>query len=139
VMFEYGSASIDSGLDETTSFTLSSARFGLNLRLMSPGKSARFVGTIGGGATYDTFSFEPGGQCEGDKCGDVLPKCVDGCSGFNAFLLGELGFELDLKGVLVGLAFQSYFQSIKGIDEAPFGKTPVAIIGGGLRVGYALW
>jgi hypothetical protein len=150
VMFEYGSVTVESELAESTSYTLSSARFGPNLRIMSPGKSARLVGNLGGGAAYDNYSVDLGEYCDpkadpklGNNCGGKskadLSECKDGCNGFNAYLLGELGVEIDINNVLIGLAFQNYFQSIRGIDSKPFGVSPLVILGGGLRVGYAFW
>jgi hypothetical protein len=144
-MFEYGNVyttNTKSGLNPDApstgdiGYTLSSFRFGLNLRLMTPGRVARFVGTIGGGLVYDVVDFS---VAKGATC-----TCRS-ASGVDPFLMGELGLELDFGGVLVGAALQSYFQSSRGIktddeDKAlAYESAPLVHLGGGLRVGYALW
>src|SRR5204863_3735701 len=72
-MFEYGNVTVDSTAPLTSSsYSLSSYRFGLNLRLMSPGHSVRFVGTLGGGLTDDVleYDFDAFGRtyCDTDTC-----------------------------------------------------------------------
>jgi hypothetical protein len=144
-MFEYGNVYTtnlktgeipDAPATDTVNYTLQSFRFGLNLRLMTPGRTVRFIGVIGGGLVYDTLHFK---AASGVSC-----ACRD-ASGVDPFLMGELGLELDFGGVLVGAALQSYFQSSRGIttddaDEASaYASAPLVHLGGGLRVGYALW
>lgn len=115
-------------------YTLSSFRFGLNLRLMTPGRSARFVGSIGGGLVHDTISYslENNASC---LCREA--------EGVDPFLHGDVGFELDFGGVLVGAALQTYFQSSRGIKTEDgalaYASAPLVHLGGGLRVGYAAW
>jgi hypothetical protein len=41
--------------------------------------------------------------------------------------------------VLVGLAFVSSFQAMKGLDKWAYGNDPIVLAGGGLRVGYGTW
>src|SRR5262249_41736091 len=144
-MFEYGSVTVSANGAQETSYALSSARFGANLRLMTPGKTVRFVGDIGGGFTHDSFHLETTDPKNNEMCGPGRPcgeltACMDAsCGGFNAFLLGELGLEVDINGVLIGAALQNYFQSIRGIDNKPFGTDALFFFGGGLRIGYAAW
>jgi hypothetical protein len=142
-MFEYGNVFTTNDRNVTTaeagdiSYTLSSFRFGLNLRLMTPGRTVRFVGSLGGGLVYDLVDFSV-------AKGAVCAACRD-ASGVDPFLMGELGLELDFGGVLLGAALQSYFQSSRGIktddmEEAlAYESAPLVHLGGGLRVGYALW
>jgi hypothetical protein len=135
LMFEYGNVSADKEISGgELEYSLSTARFGLNLRLMTPGKSLRMVGTIGGGFVYgDLSEFEDVGG---------YTRCGGGCAGIDGFLIGELGAELDFGGVLVGLSAQSYFQSTKGLktdDYRPFDNDPLVFLGGGLRIGYGTW
>ncbi|KYF97441.1 hypothetical protein BE20_38605 [Sorangium cellulosum] len=143
VMFQY--ANIATGSDHPSypnaSYTLGSTRVGLNVRLMTPGQTWRFVGSIGGGLTYDDVSFDsikgPGGDiCDG--------RCKH-ARGVNAFVFSEVGVELDLSGVLLGFSLDSYFQSSRGIsykdgdDDIPLYSSVLLQLGGSLHAGYAFW
>jgi hypothetical protein len=136
-MFEYGNI-FTADEPENQGYSRSSYRLGLNLRLMTPGKTARFVGTLGGGLVIDDIDFTDamGGACDAG--------CLEqGASGADPYLINELGFELDFGGVLLGASMQSYFQSTKGIDfesgKNAYDGDVLIHLGGGLRVGYALW
>jgi hypothetical protein len=104
---------------------------------MTPGQTARLVGSLGGGVAYDTvsFSIDPADDCPIERCFDA--------SGLDPFLLVDLGAELDFGGALVGLAVESYFQSSRGIDDADdhdlYYPRALVHLGGSLRVGYAFW
>jgi tetratricopeptide (TPR) repeat protein len=90
--FEYGNVAVESadddGTEDETSYSLSSLRVGANLRLMTPGKKVRFVGTPGGGFVNDSISFEAGqaldrceieGQCPPDREATNFGLCEGGC------------------------------------------------------------
>lgn len=139
-MFEYGNiftTASDANVD--IGYSRSSFRVGLNLRLMTPGKTARFVGTLGGGLVVDDIEFtdKNGAACPDTRCSHTM------ASGVDPYFLNELGLELDFGGVLVGASLQSYFQSAKGIDfdngENAYTDDVLMHFGGGLRVGYAFW
>lgn len=150
LMFEYGNifttneGNDPNSLDDNFGYVKQSFRIGGNLRLMTSGKSARFVGTLGGGVVIDlidltnrdggTLTFCPGGVCTSHRS----------ASGANPYLLNEVGFELDFSGVLVGACFQTYFQSAKGIDwddndANAYDHDALVHLGGSLRAGYAFW
>lgn len=144
-LFEYGNVYTTNAATSTdlgplkagdVAYTLSSFRFGLNLRLMTSGRTVRFVSTIGGGLVYDIVDF---------KVAKSVTCVCRPASGVDPFLLTEIGLELDFGGVLVGAALVSNFQSSRGIktddeDEAlAYESAPLVHLGGGLRVGYALW
>ncbi|NUQ78899.1 MAG: hypothetical protein HUU21_35690 [Polyangiaceae bacterium] len=138
-MFEYGDISTDFTVGGGSySYNKQSFRLGINLRLMTPGKSARFVGNLGGGIAIDDIDFR---TADGAPC----PTCsFKGSWGVNPYLLNELGFELDFSGVLVGACLQSYFQSARGIEISgtesdAYDEDVLVHIGGSLRAGYALW
>ncbi|WP_233561892.1 tetratricopeptide repeat protein [Sorangium cellulosum] len=143
LMLQYANINIES--DDTAyqnaSYTLGSTRLGLNVRLMTPGQTWRFVGSIGGGLTYDEVRFHNVGTTDGDICGG---RCRP-ASGVNAFVFSEVGVELDLDGVLLGFSLDSYFQSSRGIDYEqgedgpPLYSSVLLHLGGSLHAGYAFW
>jgi hypothetical protein len=154
-MFEYENVETPSGSDPQSSYTLESFRIGPTLRLMTPGKKVRFVGTIGFGATYDRISFKLSpevrkviaGTAGTDPGLAAWTSCRDRCengSGLDPYVLGELGIEFNVGRVLIGGALQGYFQSTRGIEtdsavDVYEDPDPLFQLGGGLRVGYALW
>jgi hypothetical protein len=143
-MFEYGDVFITNpGNGEDVGdygYSKQSYRLGVNLRLMTPGKSARFVGNIGGGIVIDDIDLS---TSNGDAC--PPQRCpFQGAWGIDPYLLNELGFELDFSGVLVGACLQSYFQSARGIEKSgtdvnAYDHDVLVSIGGSLRAGYAFW
>jgi hypothetical protein len=120
------------------SYALSSVRVGLNARLMTTGERFRFVQLVGGGVALDTISWAPG------STGPTLAR--RGASGADGFLLIETGFEVDIGGVLLGLALQNYLGSRGALDETTHDQWsantyggPLYTLGLGLRAGYRLW
>ncbi|WP_437576287.1 hypothetical protein [Sorangium sp. So ce887] len=143
VMFQYANIATGSNHPgyQNASYTLGSTRIGLNVRLMTPGQTWRFVGSIGGGLTYDDVSFDSIKTPAGDICeGRCQPA-----AGVNAFVFSEVGVELDLGGVLLGFSLDSYFQSSRGIsykdgdDDIPLYSALLLQLGGSLHAGYAFW
>jgi hypothetical protein len=119
-------------------YSLSSARFGLNVRLMTTGERFRFVQLFGGGAALDSISWPeaPGVQRLGRR----------GAAGADGFALSETGFEVDLGGALLGLTLQNYLGSRGALDEPTHDQWsantyggPLYSLGLGLRGGYRLW
>jgi hypothetical protein len=136
-MFEYGNVTVDSKVYSDSSYSLSSYRFGLNLRLMTPGRSVRFVGTLGGGLTNDVLEYDLNDAKAGTNvCPAELCKETNG---LDPYFLSELGLELEFGGVLVGAALQSYFQAMKGLDKVAYDNDPLVWFGAGLRIGYGTW
>ncbi|WP_437588729.1 hypothetical protein [Sorangium sp. So ce1000] len=144
VMLQY--ANIATGSDDpaypNASYTLGSTRLGLNVRLMTPGQTWRFVGSIGGGLTYDAVKFDSIKTPEGDICDGLCQRAA----GVNAFVFSEVGVELDLGGVLLGFSLDSYFQSSRGIsyknldqDDVTLYSSVLLELGGSLHAGYAFW
>jgi hypothetical protein len=156
LMGEYANAFVPSAIDDST-YTLTSWRVGANLRLMTPGKSVRLVGGLGGGIVADSVKFSlsqrvsdvvidhkvPDHDGIQAMWGDCARKC-QAASGVDPYVLGELGLELDWSGVLAGLTVSGHFQSARGIvtaaDEDVYkGSDPLIHVGVRLHVGYALW
>lgn len=121
-MFDY----LNNRIDTTSLVTgrnravLNIARVGGGVRLMSPGRTTRFVATIDAGFAY---------------------KWLDAGNSPGAVPFGnlDLGLEFDWSGVLLGVAAQ---QSVfLGGDETGGAELqdPRVTLGLGVRVGYAGW
>src|SRR5262249_7070182 len=134
--FQYGAAGGSgttqvSGASEESEYSVASVRLGGNMRFMTKGKVARFVGTVGAGLAYDSLSFT---HC--DLC-DVL----DG-DGAGFYVLLEPGFELDFSGFIVGVALPVMPSFGKGGENEQNqstleeGLTQAGIM---LRAGYGRW
>ncbi|WP_437732865.1 tetratricopeptide repeat protein [Sorangium sp. So ce1335] len=143
MMLQYANMSIasDDPAYQSARYTLGSTRLGLNVRLMTPGQTWRFVGSIGGGLTYDDVKFHSIRTQDGDICNG---RCHP-ARGVNAFVYSEVGVELDLGGVLLGASLDSYFQSSRGISYQQSGEditlysAVLLQLGGSLHAGYAFW
>ena len=131
-MFEYGNVTVDTTRPVDSSYSLSSLRFGLNLRLMSPGRTVRFVGEMGGGLSSDDLEFTIDGA-------DTSCASCKKVTALDPYFLSELGLEVDFGGVLVGAMFVSYFQATKGLGKNAYGNDPLVWAGGGIRAGYGTW
>lgn len=137
VMLQYVNVAIHMKGDEGAKYTFEAGRLGLNLRLMTPGQTVRFVGSLGGGIAHDSVSFSPATvhRCPAEQCFDA--------SGVDPFVLTDVGVELDFGGPLVGFSLESYFQSSRGIDDADdtdlYEPRALIHLGGSVRVGYAFW
>jgi hypothetical protein len=136
-MYEHSSLFTPSEAEKDTGYTLISNRFGLNLRLMSPGKVVRAVGAVGAGLVWDQVEFDnpPSG------CGSVCAYA----SGLDPYGLLEAGVEFELSGVLLDLVAEGSVQPSRGITQGDqqngglFANEPLIHLGPGLRVGYAFW
>ncbi|MGK3999241.1 hypothetical protein [Sorangium sp. So ce1024] len=144
VMLQYANISIgsDDPAYPDARYTIGSTRLGLNVRLMTPGQTWRFVGSIGGGLTYDDVKFHS------IRTALDTDICNGGCRpayGVNAFVYSEVGGELDLGGVLLGVSLDSYFQSSRGIsyrlggEDITLYRSVLLHLGGSLHAGYAFW
>ena len=154
---EYANTYVPSSLDADTSYTLRSWRLGLNLRLMTSGKTVRLVGTVGGGISYDSVKFALSDRVrdvvvdhkvpDHDGIQDTWAECGSKCqpaSGVDPFMQGELGIELDFRNVLLGLTVHGMVQSARGIVTGSDvdiydGSNPLVHLGGRLHAGYAFW
>ena len=103
---------------------------------MFPAKSnVRFVGFLGAGVTVQELEFRmPPPQS------DMRYQPVLGVSPFG---LLELGVELEVHRVLVGVSLQNILQSSKHLTHPDgrnvFDERPLFFIGPSLRLGYAFW
>ncbi|MFT3774092.1 MAG: PEGA domain-containing protein [Minicystis sp.] len=153
--YEHSSISTSQKNDDTgeKGYRILSDRVAAALRLSSPGKVWRFVGTIGGGFVVNGVKF---GQFVRDPSvcdisnGNPCPFGVQGSLGVDAFALFEAGAELDLDHVLIDLGIEAQFQStgnltsmvkVNGMDQelGIYGAHPIVNMGPALRVGYRFW
>lgn len=118
------------------SYSLSSFRFGLHVRLMTTGKVARFVQTFGGGVMLDSVSWTAVPNSPGRE----------GAKGVDGFGVSETGVELEVHGVLLGLTAQQLLGSSGALDLAEHDAYTANTFGGpqytfglGLRAGYRWW
>ncbi|APR84191.1 Hypothetical protein A7982_09540 [Minicystis rosea] len=156
IAYEHSSITTSTKMDETgeQGYRILSDRVGAALRLISPGKTWRFVGTVGGGVVVDGVKF---GHDVANACNDVALngtpcpfKGMQGSVGVDAFFLFEAGLELDIDHVLIDLGITSQFQStgnltskvkVDGMEQEVgiYGSRPIINVGPALRVGYRFW
>lgn len=121
LLFDYMSNKVTTELPPSNDKAiLNVARFGGGFRLMSPGRTLRFVATIGGGIAYKWLGRT-------------------NRSGIVPFGNLDLGMEYDWSGVLLGLAAQ---QSVLLPGDEVGGSElsdPRFTLGLGVRIGYAGW
>lgn len=120
-LFDYSSNKIaaKNPLDKDR-LVLNLSRFGGGVRLMSPGRTARFVATIDIGLAYPWIGTgkSPGATPFGNL---------------------DLGFEYDWGGVILGLAAQqSVYLASDDATQAEL-NDPRVTLGLGVRIGYAGW
>ncbi len=140
-MIEYANMLIEKSLNEDIKYNLEQFRGGINMRLQTPGSTARFYGSLGGGVVYDDLEFTfPKGKlsdCLGTSAGPVKPSCTN-VSGVDGYFLLEAGLQLSFGGVLVDAAIGTYLQSTRGFGSGTY-RDWLPIFQGGLRVGYGFW
>jgi hypothetical protein len=105
---------------ENDKVVLSITRLGGGLRLMSPGRTLRFVATIDGGLAYKWIGA--------GKSPGAVP-----------FMNLDLGMEYDWSGVLLGVAAQqNVFLASDNVNAREL-SDPRFTLGLGVRIGYAGW
>jgi hypothetical protein len=138
---------------DPSEYSFSSYRLGPMLRLMSPGKIARFVGTIGGGFVFHSIRFQ---NVDSDPACTISPttgpatnQCVDGW-GVDFFASTDAGVEFSIGNVLIGLSVTVVLDSTKGTEDfgdhgghksisPPYGNDSLPFIGPLAHFGYAFW
>ncbi len=138
-MFSYSNILVRRHVDEAISYNLELLRGGLNMRLQTPGKVARFYGNFGGGAVFDSLDFNYGSVKDGyalcTKQGTA--SCKD-ASGADGYFLIEGGLQFSFGSVLVDLAVGTILQSTRGFGLKTYNDW-LPQVEAGLRVGYAAW
>jgi hypothetical protein len=130
-------------------------RFAVSLRVISPGRWLRFVGSFGGGFVYDDMSVNTQsanglaclvtGKMAGpsNSSGNCYFFGTGDHPGVDAFALLEAGVELDIEHVIIDLVAEGQLQStgtMTGVGQRPlFGELPLVNLGPALRIGYRFW
>jgi hypothetical protein len=124
---------------DTRNYSLSAARFGPNLRLMTTGKTLRFSTTIGTGVVHHKLDL--------DKVAGNSALTGGSVSGYDPYFLLELGLQWSVGHVLLGAEVVTSIdgasslnkQKLEG-DQSAFGNTnTLPLFGLSLHGGYALW
>lgn len=141
----------DDSPNDPASYSFSSWRLGPSLRLMSPGKVARFVGAVGGGLAFHSMAFsnvegDPGCTFVGDDMRS-FSKCSSGW-GVDFYFTADAGVEFNIGHVILGARLELSVDGTKGsidYDTAPqpsvnpFDSDPIAFIGPVAHFGYSSW
>ena len=129
----------DAASTNTRNYALSTVRVGPNLRLMTTGKTLRFVTTVGAGLVHHKLTLDPvansatlgGGSASGD----------------DPYFLLELGLQWSLGHFLLGAEVVALVdgatslnkQKVEG-DQVAFGNTnTLPLFGLSIHGGYSLW
>ncbi len=91
---------------------------------ISPGKTWRFVGTVGGGVVVDGVEVRQGRgtrTCNAAAANGRVPVRHPGSVGVDAFVMFEAGVELDIDHVLIDLRVTSQFQSTGNLNTSKVG------------------
>lgn len=142
-MFEYSNILVEKQQLESVNYNLEQVHGGLNMRLQTPGKLARFYGNFGGGIVYESLDFSYNGVEELKVC--LIPKdatdrgksCTD-VEGIDGYFRIEAGLQFSFGSVLVDVALGTDLQSTRGFGSGTY-RDWLPMFQGGLRVGYALW
>jgi hypothetical protein len=157
-MFQYsnvtgGRHEDPSAKSDPAEYSFSSWRFGPMLRLMSPGKIVRFVGTLGGGFAVHSIRFrhtETDAGCLVDVSSASSPnQCASGW-GVDFFASTDAGVEFSLDGVLLGASLALVVDGTKGTVDfgdhgglpnvaPPYANDSLPFIGPEAHFGYAFW
>jgi len=123
--------------DCTAKLTIDTVRVGGNLRVMSSGEKLRFSSTAGAGAVFRTLTLEDRGRAQG----------VD------PYFMLELGAQLNLGHILLGLDFVASFEGTAGTTGNLLGREDgeevaevyrkssggLRLFGIGIRGGWSEW
>ncbi len=120
-MFDYSNNKIGTkNPSDNNTLVLNISRFAGGIRLMSPGRTTRFVATIDLGLAYQWLGSSPS-------------------PGATPFGNLDLGFEYDWGGVILGLAAQQSVYLAGDDPNEPELNDPRVTLGLGVRIGYAGW
>jgi hypothetical protein len=138
LMLEWGRQEVSNACDAATcdtatpvlrEYSLATVRVGSNVRLMSAGEKLRFSSTLGVGSVRHTLDI-PG---------------VARATGWNAYLMLELGMQVNFGNLLLGLDALAFVDATNNTNshEGSNSYEPytggLLIVGLGLRAGWSEW
>ncbi|MEP7049658.1 MAG: PEGA domain-containing protein [Pseudomonadota bacterium] len=132
-------AKSDAESPEARKYSLSTVRFGPNLRLMTTGKALRFSTAIGAGVVHHKLTLDP--------VANSATLTGGSASGDDPYFLLELGLQWSLGHFLLGAEVVTLIdgatslnkQQVEG-DQVAFGNTnTLPLFGLSIHGGYSLW
>ncbi|MFO0611417.1 MAG: hypothetical protein U0414_02430 [Polyangiaceae bacterium] len=147
-----GRTSPSGSQSDPAEYSFSSWRLGPFLRLMSPGRIARFVGAVGGGLAFHDVSFS---NVTGDaacikSAQPLIERCLDSW-GVDFFVTADAGVEFNIGRAILGLRLEVTVDGTKGSNDNQgseksadrvgnaFDNDPVPFIGPIAHFGYSVW
>jgi hypothetical protein len=145
LMLDFGKLNVndakssDGASTDTRKYSLSTLRFGPNLRLMTTGRVLRFSTTLGTGIVHHKLDL--------DKVAGSTTLTGGTASGYDPYFLLELGLQWSIGRWLLGAEVVTLIdgatslnkQKVEG-DHVAFGSTnTLPLFGLSLHGGYALW
>ncbi len=144
LMLDFGKLNVDdaksdSASADTRKYSLSTVRFGPNLRLMTTGKTLRFSSTLGTGVVHHKLTLDPvasNAQLTGGSA-----------SGDDPYFLLELGLQWSVGHFLLGAEVVTLIDGATSLNkqqveggQVAFGNTDtLPLFGLSIHGGYSLW
>ncbi|MBK8252250.1 MAG: hypothetical protein IPK82_06225 [Polyangiaceae bacterium] len=138
VMGEYSNMLVGKTVDPEIKYNLEQVHAGLNMRLQTPGRIARFYGNFGGGAVFSSLEFLYPSKVDNQKCASPSQLGCYDSEGVDGYFLLEMGLQFTFGGVLVDLTVGNYLQSTRNFKPDTY-RDWLPSFHGGLRVGYGWW
>ena len=135
------SAADDSECYAERDFTLTSLRFGPNLRLFTRGETLRFAVGLGAGAVAHRIALDPTNSVDGASLSGGT------ASGFDPYFSFEIGGAFNYRHLLVELSLMAFVEGAdhlsgafdEGDERAVFSDGTLPMLGLGLKLGYSAW
>lgn len=136
-----GAETQGAGCDAKRDFSLSSVRFGPNLRLYTPGEVIRFTTAVGAGIVAHELKLDP-------ATGEGGAMLAGGrAQGVDPYFCLELGVSFNFRHLLAELAAIAYIEGATELSgafddnekRAVFESGTLPMLGIGLKIGYSAW
>jgi hypothetical protein len=122
-------------------FTLTSIRFGPNLRLFTRGETLRFALGVGAGAVAHRIKLEPASTPDQDRLQGGSAAGVDPYFSF------ELGGAFNYRHLLAELSLMAFVEGADNLagpfdeqeEQGVFSDGTLPLLGIGLKLGYSAW
>ncbi len=115
---------------EASSWSKTSFRGGVAMRLSTTGRTVRLVGALSAGLAWDRLETLRGG-------------IQRGASGFDPFGMADVGLEVEAGHVLFGAAIEAWLDGVAGVTfddgSGAYDAAIVPAVGPSVRAGYCFW